>query len=269
MPVAVAAEVLHGGQHARANHVDHARTSSAVKRTRSPGCISVGGLRAGSKSLQIRAAEQLPAAGRRGRIDARLLAADADRARRHFEPRRGAARHVQRGVEAAHVREARLEAEEEHDVLGLRVTLHDFIDATGPCAWRARRDRGRPRRRSAPESRFPAVARVGLGSTASQPLSQLAGERFRSRLRADRTRSSDCSCPARPRRHAAISARAVGERPHAALALERGGRRRFADKRGVAERMNSWSGHAGLCRLSASATESTAARRASQNVHYQ
>ena len=116
MPVPVTAEILNRGQQHPARITSIMRVSPrgeahAVARLQQRG-RAAGGI----EQLQFGAADQLPAARRGRRINPGLLAADADRPGRHFQPRRRAARRVQRGFEAAHVGEPRLEAEKEHDV---------------------------------------------------------------------------------------------------------------------------------------------------------
>ncbi len=171
-----------------------------VKRTRSPSCRAWAG-GGPDRVAAVRCGRSLPAAGEVARINSGLLTADADRAGRHFQPRRRTARRVQqlRGFEPAHIGEARLEAEgKKHHVLA---AAHDVFARprarSGRCPdWRPLLQiRARTRRRTAPGFRL--HGRVRSTSLAAVRGCLAIGSRaLRGRPRADRIRASDCSCPA-------------------------------------------------------------------------
>ena len=84
------AQVLHGGERTGAEHLDGGRAGHAAHQP-DPGARAEPGRRVGGhvEQHQVGPADQQPAAGRRGRVDAGVRAGQRDRAGRH--PGRGVA----------------------------------------------------------------------------------------------------------------------------------------------------------------------------------
>src|ERR1700730_17471864 len=91
----------------------------------------------GIERLHWRAANQLPASRRLGRIDAGLHAGNPDRSERDAHARARVARHGNPGVHDAHVRKARDKPEHEDAIRPAGVQSHHFVGGQ----LRARRDR--------------------------------------------------------------------------------------------------------------------------------
>ena len=85
-------------------------------------------------SMTDRAPEEVPAAGRRERVDARVFCSHRDAARRHARARLRASRQDEARVEAAEVGEAGQEAEHRDLVVALRVQGDDAPRSERPVA---------------------------------------------------------------------------------------------------------------------------------------
>ena len=82
-----AAGVLHGGQRAGVEDRQGAGHQASTNRTRVPGVSSAGSSRVDVPQHGVGAAEQPPAAGRRGRVDPGVLPRQSHRPGRHPRPR--------------------------------------------------------------------------------------------------------------------------------------------------------------------------------------
>ncbi len=237
---AAPAGVLHRRQRPGAQHLD-AGGSGALAHdactSRNGEAYAVARLQQGGRRLrgieqgQGGAADQLPAAGRGGRVDAGLRAADADRAGRHLQARRGAARRVQGRLEPAEIGEAGLETDEEHDVAAGRVTF-DHLAGGQPGMRGDRREIGAGLAAVAHRDLDLAARRgigIGLAPGGLEPRQQ------RRRRGLERIEHHREIVHARHHvEHLRPAARERRDRPDPALAVQRGGRRRFADESGVA-----------------------------------
>ncbi len=159
-----AAEILHGGQQARADHLDHGPDRS-TNRTRVPGASRAGGIPVRVEQGQIGAPDQPPAARRGSRVDAGVRVAQRDRAGRHPGPRCLQPRHGQLVGQPGEVGPARAEAAEGDPKLRRRPAGPLLRADQSPSAGPHRADR---RRRSPPGSR-PRGPRSGAGRRWAPP----------------------------------------------------------------------------------------------------
>lgn len=169
-----------------------------------------------------------------GRIDAGLLAADADRPGRHRHARLRAARRGERLVEPAHVGEARLEAQEIDNILGRGMAAHHLRGAQARVGRHVAQVR----------AVITAVGDFDLDplavghqcATLFPRFAQQRGERLRIGLRPEDERqivhAGHHIDDARPR------GRTRGHRPDALLASQGRRRRRFAQQRQFAQPVN-------------------------------
>ena len=153
--MAPAPEILHRRQHARADArrarraIGPGRTRGSSRRSAEPNLVARHGretarARAGSNGRERRAADDVPAAGRRGGIDAGLPAGDARPSPAGTAgARRGAARRGDPRIDLRHVGEPGHEADEVDAVLTRGVPRDDFLCRAAGEAPRRRRDPAR------------------------------------------------------------------------------------------------------------------------------